>query len=609
MEEIEISKKAAKRRRQRAKRKDKIRDSKPIFGEMESQQEKSKEQILAERKAKKAAKKQGNKKEETPIVPPLAAAVSAHSLLPTKTENQSTSVNVDKEIKDVQSEKPKEAEKKSREEVLAERETKKLAKQAGKKKNVEVAKDDENKQQSKPKEVEKTNSDTDLAQKMEKLHITNKENEKENKPQTPDDKNPEKGKPMTKAERRALQEAQRAAKAKLMAEKNKPTTSSTGSSTEKKIMIDKKETKTKETSHKTASIISQKSSSLHKVRLFKHLYTEKCNFNIKVNSSFHPAILKLGAQYANNAVVGCNSRCYAFLRAMQILIKDFTTPSEKVFYRALESEIQKSVEFLHKCRPLAVSVSNALKYIKLIISQENSSDSDDEKKGRIIDKIETYAHEQIETAARSISLKVREKISDDDVILTFGYSSLIKRTLVESWKSGEKKFSIIVVDSRPDFEGREMLDSLAKEGICCTYVFINATSFVMPKVTKVLLGAHALLANGYVMSRVGTAQISMIASFYNVPVLVCCETHKFSERVQTDSFVYNEIGDPNALVVNKNSMKPYEHLKDWESIPHLTPLNLRYDITPPELVTAVVTEIALLPCTSVQVILRVKPSE
>jgi translation initiation factor eIF-2B subunit delta len=202
-----------------------------------------------------------------------------------------------------------------------------------------------------------------------------------------------------------------------------------------------------------------------------------------------------------------------------------------------------------------------------------------------------------------------EKISDEDVILTFGCSSLIKRTLIESWKSGEKKFSVVVVDSRPDHEGQMMLEALAKEGITCTYVLINAISFVMPKVTKVLLGAHALLANGYVMSRVGTAQISMVANFYNVPVLVCCETHKFSERVQTDSFVYNEIGDPNALVSSKNSRTEYEHLKGWESKPHLTPLNLRYDITPPELVTVVVTEVALLPCTSVQVILRVKPSE
>lgn len=60
--------------------------------------------------------------------------------------------------------------------------------------------------------------------------------------------------------------------------------------------------------------------------------------------------------------------------------------------------------------------------------------------------------------------------------------------------------------------------------------------------TKVLLGAHALLANGCVMSRAGSSQVALLAHCNNVPVLVCCETHKFSERVQTDAFVYNEIG-------------------------------------------------------------------
>lgn len=56
------------------------------------------------------------------------------------------------------------------------------------------------------------------------------------------------------------------------------------------------------------------------------------------------------------------------------------------------------------------------------------------------------------------------------------------------------------------------------------------------------LGAHALLANGYVMSRVGTSLIALVAKTFNVPVLVCCETYKFSDRVQTDSFVFNELG-------------------------------------------------------------------
>jgi translation initiation factor eIF-2B subunit delta len=61
-------------------------------------------------------------------------------------------------------------------------------------------------------------------------------------------------------------------------------------------------------------------------------------------------------------------------------------------------------------------------------------------------------------------------------------------------------------------------------------------------VSKVFLGAHAVLANGFVMSRVGTSHVALVAKAHNVPVMVCCETYKFSERVQTDSFVSNELG-------------------------------------------------------------------
>lgn len=65
------------------------------------------------------------------------------------------------------------------------------------------------------------------------------------------------------------------------------------------------------------------------------------------------------------------------------MISDFVTPAEKIFSRALESEVQIAVDFLHKCRPLAVSMTNALKFIKLLISQETSSDSDDKVRTKL----------------------------------------------------------------------------------------------------------------------------------------------------------------------------------------------------------------------------------
>lgn len=70
--------------------------------------------------------------------------------------------------------------------------------------------------------------------------------------------------------------------------------------------------------------------------------------------------------------------------------------------------------------------------------------------------------------------------------------------------------------------------------------------------------------------------------------------------------MFNFPGDPDDLIDRSDDNSP---LKDWRSNPNLTPLNLLYDVTPPSLVTAVVTELAILPCTSAPVVLRFKLSE
>lgn len=111
------------------------------------------------------------------------------------------------------------------------------------------------------------------------------------------------------------------------------------------------------------------------------------------------------------------------------------------------------------------------------------------------------------------------------------------------------------------------------------------------------------------MSRAGTAQVALMAKTFNVPVLVACETHKSSERVQTDSIVYNEIGDADELIENNLGSSKKAFLANWKAKKSLNLLNITYDVTPADLVTAVVTELAILPCTSVPVILRIKPSE
>lgn len=270
---------------------------------MDKGNEKSKEQILAERQAKKKASKKQNKApaaaksttNSSPVQSTVAEKVTAKvevpvskpSISPVKTSPQT-------------SQQPLEPQEKTREQVLAEREAKKLAKLAAKNKTgnnvnqkAEVPKQQtsDKKQSEQIRQVVKMNSDIDLAEKMENLHI-NEAHEK---------------KILSKAERRAIQEAQRAAKVKAQLKLTK---------TPSKIESKAKEIKSTPTQVPHHQKLPS-SAAIHKVRLFKHLYTEKCDLNINVNNQYHPSILKLGIQYANDVIVGSNARCYAFLDALK----------------------------------------------------------------------------------------------------------------------------------------------------------------------------------------------------------------------------------------------------------------------------------------------------
>lgn len=85
---------------------------------------------------------------------------------------------------------------------------------------------------------------------------------------------------------------------------------------------------------------------------------------------------------------------------------------------------------------------------------------------------------------------------------------------------------------------------------------------------QVFLGASAVLSNGTVMSRAGSAAVAMMAYASSKPVLICCETYKFHEKVQLDSITANELGDPEALIKVANRPE-ITALQGWEEEPRL----------------------------------------
>lgn len=184
-------------------------------------------------------------------------------------------------------------------------------------------------------------------------------------------------KPLTKAERRAIQEAQRAAKAEKVPAKKE--TAPPKAATSAAAVVSSKPANTQSKSNElVARKPLVKKAQQHKVKLFNHLYVDISPDNLLNSSLIHPAIVRLGVQYSSGVVKGCNARGLAFMSAIKSVITEYETPSQKEFTRGLEDVIKSCGSYLQKCRPLAVSVTNAMKFIQFQLRQLPKSESDAE---------------------------------------------------------------------------------------------------------------------------------------------------------------------------------------------------------------------------------------
>ena len=242
-------------------------------------------------------------------------------------------------------------------------------------------------------------------------------------------------------------------------------------------------------------------------------------------------------------------------------------------------------------------MGNAIRWLKLEVSKVDVSVPDAEAKKGLCDAIDVFIRERVTFADQVIARSAADKIKDGDVIMTYAKSSIVQRALVRAHEEG-KKFRVIIVDSRPLHEGKHLAAALVQIGMDVKYCLINGLSHNIQDVTKVLLGAHAMMSNGRLFSRIGTALVAMEANDADKPVIVLCETIKFTERVALDSIVHNEIAPADELVI------PGGPLEKWGDIKRLQLCNPMYDVTPADYIQMIVTESGNVPPTSVPVLHR-----
>ena len=232
------------------------------------------------------------------------------------------------------------------------------------------------------------------------------------------------------------------------------------------------------------------------------------------------------------------------------------------------------------------------KNIKMMTRKDSKIEEDQEKKisvsniekispdmmNNILQNIEELISE-LETTSDIIKEKANEHINDNDIILTANHSDQLEDFFIECSKT--KKFKVIVSKSSPKLNGYIQAKNLIKNGIDATLIEDTGIYSIMPKITKVIIGTRAIVANGGLISYNGIYNLCLFANMFNIPVIVVGGTFKLTPLYVFGHDTYNEFLSPD-VIFGKN----VKFNGDIGNIRFNVP---GYDYVPPELITIFIT--------------------
>jgi len=202
--------------------------------------------------------------------------------------------------------------------------------------------------------------------------------------------------------------------------------------------------------------------------------------------------------------------------------------------------------------------------------------------------------DELETVHDNVASYATDHIHPAEIILTVGYSRTVEAFLKAAAR--KRKFTVIVAETAPSFSGRTMANSLSGSGIE-TVIIPDACVFaLMPRCSKLALGAHVVLADGSLLSSVGSLLVARAAKAHLVPIVCCTGMFKFSPVFLADDYSVSDFGPPSdVLDLNVTGLEdgslPLCLREDCEV------LNPYYDRVPADLINLFVTNLGAYPST------------
>jgi len=256
----------------------------------------------------------------------------------------------------------------------------------------------------------------------------------------------------------------------------------------------------------------------------------------------------------------------------------------------LLKDLQSAASLLRSTRPTAV---NLFWGIDRVMGVAAARSSPSRIRAAVEAEVKKMEEEDVR-ANRRLGRFGADLIENGDTVLTqcnagalatVGYGTALG--VVRAAKEQGKLVKVLVPETRPQLQGSRLTAfELARDGIECAVIPDTAVGYVMSKgmVDKVVVGADRITRDGYVFNKIGTYQVAVMASRHGVPFYPAAPRSTFDLQRTHDQVVIEERGYDEVVKIRGRRIAP-------KGVPVVNPA---FDMTPPELVTSIVTDQGLI---------------
>ena len=253
--------------------------------------------------------------------------------------------------------------------------------------------------------------------------------------------------------------------------------------------------------------------------------------------------------------------------------------------------MNKAFDVLAKSRPTAVNLFWALKRMRAIFNHFLVGEDD---LSLIAEKLRTealYIFKEDIAINKKLGSFGAELLPDGARVLTHCNAGALATAghgtalgIIRSAVEGGKAISVIADETRPFLQGARLTAwEMVQENIPVTLITDNMSGHFMSRgeIDAVIVGADRVAANGDVANKIGTYILGVLAQRHKIPFYVACPISTIDLTVSTG----DEIPIEERSIDEVKGFRNYHWAADGISIK-----NPAFDITPAELVTAIITE-------------------